>query len=275
MKTIIAPTDFSSAAHNAVDYAVELAKFFNSRLILVNAYHPTPPADYEFAYTVELSTVLKNNSVEKLNDLKNEICKKNGRELDIKCISEMGFSYDTIKAVAEKYDANLVVMGIVGEAGKIKKHLIGSTAIKVARDLDVPTFIIPENVKYHRIHKISFACDFKKTENTDLIYVAKFFSKVFDAELEIVNVEKPKEFISIDKAVTNLFIEEKLEHVRHKTVHITGNNVALELEDYFHTYESDVIMINPKKHNLFYYLFNHSITKELAYNARLPVLAIH
>ena len=38
MKTIIVPTDFSSTASNAVDYAIAMAKEINASIVLLNAY---------------------------------------------------------------------------------------------------------------------------------------------------------------------------------------------------------------------------------------------
>ncbi len=273
METILVPTDFSPSANNATDYAVELAKFFDAKLILTNAYS-MPPVNYEAGFSVEIVTALQETAVKQLENLKKQLLLKN-EHLTIECEVEMGTPYDVIQSTTKKYNADLIVMGIVGEAGKLKEHLIGSSAVKVARHLEIPTFIIPENVKYHRIHHISFACDMEKTEETVLVYIAKYFSKMFDADLEVVNVEKPEEEISEDKAKTSVFMERKLDTVKHKTVYVTGNNVAKDLESYFQTHPTDVIMLNPKKHNIFHNLFTESVTKELAFHAQQPILAIH
>ena len=40
MKTILLATDFSPSAHWAADYALELARRFAARLVLVHAYDP-------------------------------------------------------------------------------------------------------------------------------------------------------------------------------------------------------------------------------------------
>ncbi|HWY10616.1 MAG TPA: universal stress protein [Bacteroidia bacterium] len=274
METILIPTDFSPSAANAVDYAIELAKFFDSRIVLVHAY-PVPNISYEVPFPVETISTFQKISEEKLSALKKEILEKHGRDFDIECISDMGSPFEVIEAAAKKTNADLIVMGIIGEAGAFKEHIIGSTAVAVARKLEVPTFIIPETIKYQRIQKISFACDLEKTEETDLVYVAKYFSKVFDAELEIVNVEDPEGKITHEKAISYLFVEEKLEHVNHKTTHIEGANVAEQLENYFTFHPTNVIMLNPKKHNIFYNLFNQSITNTLAFHSMLPILAIH
>ncbi len=274
MERIIVPTDFSPAANNAANYAAELAKYFSASLVLVNAY-PFPPANYEMGFTLPLVTAIKEGAEERLKQLKQELQQNHEYNFDIECIAEMGSPYDVIESVAREQNADLIVMGIVGEAGTLKEKLIGSTAVRVARGLDIPAFIIPEHVRYHRIHKISFACDLDKTEETDLVYIAKYFSKVFDAELEIVNVERPEEEITVEKAKTSIYLEKKLEHVNHRTVYITGKSVGHELEDYFTLHQTDVVMLNPKKHNVFYYLFNQSITQELAFHVKLPILAIH
>jgi nucleotide-binding universal stress UspA family protein len=275
METIIIPTDFSPAADNALNYGVELAKYFNARMVLVHAY-PLPTLNYEVGYSFEVLASIKDGILNKLTELKKEICQKNQASFDIECMAEVGSPFDIIREAVDKHNGDLVVMGIVGEAGKLKENLIGSTAVKAARELTIPVFIIPEQVKYHRIHKLAFACDLNKTEETNLVYVAKFFSKVFDAELEVVTVDiEEEEEVTLDKAVTNLFIEQNLEHVKHKTTHIMGNNIVFELEEYFKTCSTDAIMVNPKKHNWFYYLFHDSVTKKLAFHAGLPIIAIH
>lgn len=273
MKTIIAPTDFSPSATNAVDYAVELAKLFSARIVLVNAF-PIPETHYEIGGSFELMSTLKDIAVENLKQLKEKI-QMNDPDVNVECVTEMGHPYGVIEDVSKFENADLIVMGITGEAGILKERIVGSTAIEVARNLEVPTFIIPDNVKYHEVNEISFACDLKNTEKTDLIYVAKYFAEKFHANLQIVHIDKPDEEVTIDKAITNLFIERKLERVKHETILISGKNVDRELKDYFNSHETDIVLVNPKKHNMFYYLFNKSVTKDLAFHSHKPILAIH
>lgn len=274
METIIVPTDFSSAARNALDYAVELAKFFDARIVLVNAF-PVLAGNYEMPFPADPVSTLLQEAEERLKHLKKEIQLIHGEDFNIEYSAGMGSPINIIEEAVKDNNADLIVMGIVGEAGNLKERIIGSTAIDVARKLDTPAFIIPATVKYKRIRKISFACDLEKTEQTDLVFVVKFFSKVFDAELEIVNVGPPEEVITTDKAVTYLYLEDKLKNVKHTVFHIDGEEAAIELENYYKAYSTDVIMLNPKKHNLFYHLFNHSVTKNLAFHSNLPILAIH
>jgi len=275
METILIATDFSDSANNAVEYAVELAKLFTTKIVLVNSYN-LPYSTYETGTSGDILNVLQESSIGGLNNLKKKIEQQNDKHnFEIECYSDFGYPEDMILETAKKVNADLIVIGITGDGGKIKENIIGSTAIKVARNTDIPVFIIPADVKYHPIRKISFACDLNKTEESDLIYVSRYFGKLFDAELEIVNIEEPGVEFSKEKYKTYTAINKKLEVIPHKNVFITEKNTGKALEDYFSEHPTDMVMINPRKHDLFHNLFSRSISKELAFHSKVPLLCIH
>jgi nucleotide-binding universal stress UspA family protein len=274
METILIATDFSPAAKNATEYGVRLAKYFNASIILVNAY-PLPPSDYEMGFAVEMSNALRDTADEGLQRVEEEIAARHQRDFHITKVAEMGFPAEVIMRAAEKYNADLVVMGIVGEAGALKEHLIGSAAVHVARSSAVPTLIIPSGVAYHPVRKIAFACDLDKTEESYAVYITKYFARLFDAELEIVNVEEPDEEMSNEKARSSLFIEKKLATLPHRTVFATASDTAEGLKTYLQAHPCDLLITNPKKHSFFHNLFHESTTKKLAFHLSVPVLAIH
>ena len=223
----------------------------------------------------EMIVIMQEASAGGLLNLKKKIEQSGKYNSEIECYSDMGFAEDVIINVAKKVEADLIVMGITGDGEKAKKHLIGGIAIKVVRNTDIPTFIIPNNAEYHSIKKISFACNLNKTEESDLITVSKYFGKVFNAELEIINVEEPGEEFSEEKSQTCAIIGSKLETIAHKNVFITEKSTGKALEDYFSKHPTDVIMVNPRKHNLFHNLFSHSISKDLAFHCKYPLLCVH
>jgi len=274
MKTILLATDFSKAANNACDYAAELAKYFDAKLILVNAYN-YPFTQHESARSFNEFAEKDREANKALADLKEKIYQKNSRIPHVECYAHAGNAFDVIQSAADKFNAELVVIGITGSAGKLKEHVVGSTALAIARNLDVNTIIIPEGVKYHRIHKMSFACDIENIEENDLLYVAKYFSKIFDAALEIINVEKFDVKPQIYKYQPLSFLNKTLETVDHNTVIIENNDPATALENYFRSHNTDILIVNPKKHNVFYNLFHTSVTKKLVFHSKQPLLIIH
>ena len=273
MKTILIATDFSPAADNAANYGLELAKYFNADLILVNAYQ-LPQANYDTGIPPDTLTILHDASLKSLNAAKSKL-QKNAPGVKIECITVMGGAFDSIEQISKENNVDLVVMGIIGHAGVVKEHIIGSTAVKTAKHLSIPVFIIPEGASYKRIHKLSFACDMDHTEETGIIYSAKFFAKLFDAELEIVNIEAPGKELTPEKANTLEFVEEKLTTVKHKTFTVSDENPVHGLEDYYKRYPSDAVILNTKKHNVFHNMFAGSVIKKMAFHSHVPLLIIH
>jgi NAD(P)H-hydrate repair Nnr-like enzyme with NAD(P)H-hydrate epimerase domain len=223
----------------------------------------------------DITALLMETSEKGLRETKEKIEATYRQRFNIKYYSQMGFAEEVILETAKKTNADLIVMGIVGDTNKNKLHPIGSTAIKVARNADIPVFIIPDGATYHPIKKISFTCNLEKIEGGDLIYVSRYFAKAFDAALEIINVEKPDEEFSEEKSKTYKVIEQKLANIAHKSVFITDKNIGKALEKYFNTHSTDVIMLSPRKLDLFHNLFSHSISKELAFHSKYPLLCIY
>jgi nucleotide-binding universal stress UspA family protein len=273
MKTILIATDFSPAADNAAGYGLELAKYFNAKIILLNVY-PLPQANYDTGIPPDTISILKQASLDSLTEVKNKLLTKSPG-VEIECITVMGGTYDSIEQISKEKNVDLVVMGIVGHAGILKEHLIGSNSVKTAKHLQLPVFIIPQDVKYKRIQKISFACDMDHTEETSVIYSAKYFAKLFGAELEVVNIEQPCKELTPEKASTLEFVEQKLHSVVHRTFTVSDENPVHGLEDYYKRYPVDVVVLNTKKHNVFHNLFMSSVIKKMAFHTKVPLLIIH
>jgi K+-sensing histidine kinase KdpD len=134
---------------------------------------------------------------------------------------------------------------------------------------------VPEAARYHAIKTICFACDTEKLEESTLIYTARDFAQEFGAELEIVTVDKADKELVWDKTEVYSFVEKHLQGIRHKQVHIEDEDISKTLEYYFKFHKADLVMVNPKKHNLFEKLFSESITKTLAFTIETPLLVIH
>ncbi len=270
MKTLLVATDFSPAATNAVNYAMELTKYFNAKLVLLNAYQ-VPLGGYDSLQPLEMMSVLQDSSNTALQKLKEEVITKMGYDPGIEVVSGVGPLLPLLKETCEKHGAELLVMGIVGEAGKIKEHLIGSTAVEVAKDLQVPLFIIPEKCNYSPIHKIAYACDLQNLEDSVLLH-ARSFSEAFKASMEVITVKTSAAMVD-EKA--KQVLEERLKTISHKALELEDNNVAETLMIYSQLNQPDLLLLNPKKHSLFHKILHESVTKKVAFHSNVPVLIIH
>ena len=101
METILVPTDFSEAADNAVNYAVGLAKYFDAKILLLNAFS-APYVMYEPAFQPDLIPVFYEASKERLGEIKERIHKMTANRIKVECISDCNSAFDAIASVTDR-----------------------------------------------------------------------------------------------------------------------------------------------------------------------------
>ena len=122
MQTILAPTDFSDNAKNAVVYAAQLAKKLNASVVLLHAYMlPTPVSEVPYV-------MVNAEEMQKENErLAGETVEKLRATYGITATSivRLGFPSEEIEAVIEDQPVDIIVMGMKGK-GALEK-MMGST----------------------------------------------------------------------------------------------------------------------------------------------------
>ncbi len=272
MKTILVPTDFSSPAKNAAYYAAHLAGEFQSKLILLNVYS-LPAGGVDNLSSIDMLSDLERYSKKGLDELKEILSSVKGIG-EIICISRMGIARTVISIVAREHSVDGIVMGITGGASKIKEKVIGSTTLDIAREGNEPLFIVPEGIEYHKIQKMSFACDIDNLQGSRVLENIKDFSISFNSKLEVVNIEKPSPEEDPLRIRNYNFMESNLEEVKHETVVLTRENSQETLLDYFENHQTDLLILNPKKHNFIQSLFHKSMTKRMIFHLKVPMLIL-
>lgn len=273
MENILVAIDFSSSSKNTAIYAANLAGYFDAKLTLFHAYHVSglgfdagyiPPIE---DLTAEIESEMKKFE----NWLKYNY---NGVKVD-HCL-EMGLAADAIEGVAKEKEADLIIVGLSGQNDAVKEHIFGSIAAKVAETSRIPVLVVPENTHYKPIKKIAYACDLdKQLETNDCLMKVKYFCSLFEAELQVLNVIKPEEEMSVEKANTDSYLEEKFYTTKHNTFFIYDERVDKGVITFLEHHESDLLITCPKTHNFFHNLFIESNTKKLLFHSPVPILAIH
>lgn len=275
MSTILVPVDFSETSDNALNYAVNLANFLSMDVALL---HVNSMPLYNNEYNVVSYSV--NESVEtSLNLLKEkatQLKKDNILIGDVYYYAEIGDLKSTITSYITSKNIDLIVMGITGHDTKLGQVLFGSNAVSVSKESIVPVFIIPKNYQYKTIKNIAYASEYDThiREQTGLVQM-KSINAMFNANLSVLHVIPDEHLINESESESDVYVEEKLERVNHKTYILTENKVSTALLDFIKTHEIDVIVIEQKEHSFFHNLFYSSATKEVAFNSPVPVLTIH
>jgi len=142
-KKILFCTDFSENSDYAFTYALDLARNYQSRLLIL---HVTP----ETIHPEQLSIYLTPEKLEELKvsqekaleqDFKTHYLEKMGEFKNVQVIYREGKPFYEIIQVARKETADLIAMGTHGGTG-LDHVLLGSTAEKVVRKSPCPVLTV-------------------------------------------------------------------------------------------------------------------------------------
>lgn len=273
MKTILVPTDYSETADNALQYAVELAKFSKAKIILFHSYHIPIPTTEAPVMLISPQELEKENN-DRIKKLEKQISKQTAGKIKIESIVRAGFVPDEVKNAANEKKADLIVMGITG-AGKVAQTLMGSNATSLIKKTQVPVLVIPKNVKYKKIEKIVLAYDYSGEMEESVMKKLKGFIQLFKAKLMVVDVVKPVEVPTNENAVSSLSLENALRGIKHTLYFPEAENMEDEINSFSDSYKADWLVMIPHKHKLLSGLFHKSNTKQMAFHTSIPLLSLH
>lgn len=277
MRTILIPTDFSPCALNACKYAVELAEITKSKLVFYNSYFYTTPLARPEAYfdTLQLENV-KEEADRQLNDLvKTLLLKEKDIEFELDHSMSIGNISGEINAAVEKYRASLIVMGTHGVSGTIQKVFIGSNAATMVAESKIPVIVVPEKSKFNVFKKITFATTLEEINDVKLLEPLSELSWLIEPEINFLIVVKSADELPTDEQLEQYMKYHGLfDHVNHRLYTVVDPDVLNGINNFILETNPDLMVTIPKKHGLIGQFFHTSISKELVYEALVPILCL-
>ncbi len=186
---ILVATDFSPESQNALQYALSLAKRYESKLFITHAV-PPDAGTTGMEMQVALPDLMQSNAERNVALLEQtEELKSFPHEV----IVESGEAWEVLKEVAYNKNIDLIVMGTHGRGG-VSKLLLGSTAEKVIRHASCPVLTVGPQVKplsLGRFGHILYATDFSDGSMRALTY-ALSLAKEDGGELTMFHVIQSK-----------------------------------------------------------------------------------
>lgn len=137
---IMVPYDKSEAANRAFEYALDLAKKYNSSISIISCVSIQVPTDPYFgtAY-IETTKLLREDAVNSISKLEPRL-----REANIRYktdVLETISITDSLTTYAESHNVDLIIIGSRGLGG-FKKLLLGSVASGVSQHSKCPVLIV-------------------------------------------------------------------------------------------------------------------------------------
>lgn len=270
MKTIIAATDFSKAATNAVRYAAKMAQAIKGDLFILHTY------DVSFSYgempvNIDIEEI-QYNAEAQMAELEYEMGILTGHSLVITTEVKMARFYDKLESICNSLKPYAVVLGCQGTTAA-ERILFGSHATVVVKNLKWPVITVPPDIRFSQVRKIAIACDFDHVEEIPADEI-KTLVQDFNAELHILNTGRIKGYQPelIHEASVLLGA---LAPVDIKFHFLMNTEVNEEILDFAGDRGIDLLIVMPKQPRFLERLTHSSPSKYFVLHSRVPVMALH
>lgn len=265
MKTIIAPTDFTTVSENACIYAANLAADINAELVLLHVMElPVPVAEYPVPESMFDEDAIE----EELQRLKTKLIDTTQANIKISTICLVGSTEHQLRELCKSEQPFAVVIATHNYNALIR-FFSGSTTVYSAKHLNCPVIIVPHNVKYKPVKKIAFASDLRDVYNISVPEIEKIV-RLFDADLEVFYAGQSERAIN-SASIGGSLLAHRLLSIRPVFYNVQSDDVLLGVMSLVKSHHTDLLLILPKKHGP----FHKSQTKDFIQYADVPLMAIH
>lgn len=270
--TLLAPTDFSRAARNAINYASQMARRMQAKLILFHAY-PPPVAVSEVPLVIPFPAGSEAYIQKKLKRLKQDLLSKRGnKNLDIETDYVCGIPVDEIYLYGLKRKIDFVVMGMQGK-GFLKEKLIGSATTSLIQKCKVPVLSIDRKVKFKSVKKVVFAADNKSLEQHSLNPLSKI-SSAYGSHIYVLNVITSPTSLPGISTIRDKNISKVFRNFDHSVHQITNITITGGLSAFIAAKHMDMIVMIPHQHSLVDRIMAGRQSKEMAFHSTIPLLTL-
>jgi nucleotide-binding universal stress UspA family protein len=272
MVNILVPTDFSEPSQVAIRYAIKMANKMDGNVTLLHVLtHIVQPTRASMRFRVnalerELIAIAEEDFIPVLE----EANKLNKTGHPVKHKIQMGQSFnDTVKRYAKKHRSGLIIMGTRGASG-LKKYVMGTNTTSLMEVSHIPVLAVPEKASFKTLKNVAFASNlehFEKEMKTIMPYL-----KVFDATLHVVHVVPQGKYSEALQEQVKTYLK-KVDY-RKSTVSIKpGTKVDEAIESFLAGLKPDMLAMFTHEYGFFGKLFNRSMTKKMAFQSNVPLLA--
>ncbi len=272
---ILVPLDFSEQSSIALEQAVNLSKVFDSQL------HVLSVIQEDFSLSRIFGEANNEEVKERVQVKLNEFVKEKEEAFGVKISTHIAFGsiYEQIAKTATDLDALLIVMGTTGTS-TLKKKFIGSNALRVVRESQIP--IITIKGKHHRkgCQNIILPLDLTK-ETKEKVAKAIEFAKRFGSMIRVVSVLMTNDEFIVNRLTRQL--DQVKKSIEKSGVNCTAeivrdtkgsNTLADSIIDYANKSKGDLIMVMTQQELDFTDYFIGSAAQGIINGSEIPVLSI-
>ena len=138
---VLVPTDFSDHSLRALDYAVDIARKFSSRITLISVVEPLLQAVDMSWTTVDFDELDRSHREAAAARAAEIVAERVPSDISCEIVTVMGKPFLEIVKYAKEHNMDLIVMATHGH-GALAHTLLGSVAEKVVRKAPCPVLTV-------------------------------------------------------------------------------------------------------------------------------------
>ena len=262
MNTILFPTDFSNNALNAMDYAVELANAFESKLVMIHAVNIQSKAG--------TLPILERQMVEDAEkELENWIARAQLNLHDPEALMAKvvkGDVLERLETIAKQFDNALIITSAKGQGDEEDKYL-GKISGGLVKTTNVPILIVPKTYQFKPIKNIVFSVKHKKVASPDVVTPLIDIANKFNASLTILHVITP----DFDPTRgENLYLYD----LPHKNFELEEKYIFDATKTFVKDHPIDLLVAIRRKRGFFKNILFNNGTKKKTFDSEVPFLVL-
>lgn len=276
MIQILLPTDFSTAALRAARYALSIKWPPYTRFIVYHTYTPFQSAFYSQRQREEEGKEYEKKLLHKLENVRKTLQKLFPRKY-LEIYLDHGAEPGHITRFATKSKISLIVMGTTGATGLAEKT-VGTVTSGVIQNSKIPVLAVPEKYRTKALEDILFTTNFS-IHDANCFRWLKNWPLKRTTRIHFLHVSTRKEDVKRDELLMDDFKRLILDGpVNAKNLHfksLLGMDLEERILSVGHKLKIDLmVMCRGKRDNFFQRLFHSSLTSQISFHTKVPLLVI-
>ncbi|SKB43242.1 universal stress protein [Dyadobacter psychrophilus] len=265
MKTILVPCDFSKAARQAVEFAKEIALVSPGEIKVLHVVEPEylygngmAGQPYVFNDPVLPISVFIQDAEHEFENMKTAL---GDATVKITLVVERGPLIETVLNVAERENADLIVMSSTGAKG-LREFFIGSNSERIVRRAPIPVFVTHQTQHVNDIRDIIVPTSMDLTENEFLTEVKKL-QAFFGAILHVLYINNyPMSLVHDQQATASLQSYANFYNLERYTLNVRrGANLEKGILDFASKMPGSIIAMSTHGYKGFEHLLKGSVAE--------------
>ena len=261
MKHILVPIGISPDSHHTLQYAVDFAAEFSSKIFLMEVFSVSVGAGKSL---VNVEQKVAESGKERLKEV---IDKIDSKEVEIKIASYNGDIVDGLKEIDEELGIDLIILA--PRSNDITEELfLGNTSGRMIKRTNIPALIVPRGSTLQPLRTILTAFKSGILKRKRILDPLLTIKSKFDAKVNLLLVKTP------GYSDDDLKVNTALMDISSQLTLTEAPNTYLGVLEHFQSQQPDLLRVFRRKRGFFKNLWEKNTVLKAEFAARIPVLVL-